>query len=42
MKEFTEQEHIDILADIIAMKSINDGEHEVALYIKDLLGQYGI
>lgn len=42
MKEFTEQEHIDILADIIAMKSVNDGEHEVALYIKDLLGQYGI
>ena len=42
MKTFTEQEHIDILADIIAMKSVNDGEHEVALYIKDLLGQYGI
>lgn len=42
MKEFTEQEHIDILADIIAMKSVNDGEHEVALYIKGLLGQYGI
>lgn len=42
MKTFTEQEHIDILADIIAMKSVNNGEHEVALYIKDLLGQYGI
>ncbi|WP_338472574.1 ArgE/DapE family deacylase [Niallia sp. XMNu-256] len=42
MKQFTEEEKIKILSDIIAMKSVNENEIEVANYLKDLFSQYGI
>ncbi|THE13781.1 ArgE/DapE family deacylase [Bacillus timonensis] len=42
MKHFTEEEKIQILADIIAIKSINENEIEVANYLKDLFAEYGI
>ncbi|GGP15546.1 ArgE/DapE family deacylase [Oceanobacillus neutriphilus] len=42
MKHFTEEEKIKILSDIIAMKSVNENEIEVANYIKDLFAAYGI
>lgn len=36
------EERIKILQDIIKIKSINGDEHEVAVYIKSLLSEYGI
>ncbi|GIO23047.1 ArgE/DapE family deacylase [Oceanobacillus sp. J11TS1] len=42
MKHFTEEEKIKILSDIIAIKSINENEIEVANYLKKLFDQYGI
>ena len=42
MKHFTEEEKIKILADLIAIKSVNENEIEVANYLKDLFAQYGI
>ncbi|MDR4890322.1 ArgE/DapE family deacylase [Fredinandcohnia sp. QZ13] len=42
MKLFTEEEKIKILSDIIAIKSINENEIEVANYLKDLFAEYGI
>lgn len=42
MKHFTEDEKIKILSDIIAIKSVNENEIEVANYIKDLFAEYGI
>lgn len=42
MKHFTEEEKIKILSDIIAIKSVNEYEIEVANYLKDLFSEYGI
>ena len=42
MKNFTEEEKIKILSDMIAIKSINANEIEVANYLKDLFAAYGI
>ncbi|KKK39920.1 succinyl-diaminopimelate desuccinylase [Mesobacillus campisalis] len=42
MKHFTEEEKIKILSDIIAIKSVNENEIEVANYLKDLFAEYGI
>ncbi|WP_080876097.1 ArgE/DapE family deacylase [Oceanobacillus timonensis] len=42
MKHFTEEEKMKILSDIIAIKSVNENEIEVANYIKDLFAAYGI
>ncbi|MFC2946977.1 ArgE/DapE family deacylase [Virgibacillus sediminis] len=42
MKHFSEEEKIAILSDIIAIKSINENEIEVANYLKDLFAEYGI
>ncbi|GGA60413.1 ArgE/DapE family deacylase [Ornithinibacillus halotolerans] len=42
MKQFTEEEKIKILSDLIAIKSVNENEIEVANYLKDLFAQYGI
>ncbi len=40
--KFTEEEKIEILADLIAIKSVNENEIEVANYLKDLFAQYDI
>lgn len=40
--KFTEEEKIEILTDLIAIKSVNENEIEVANYLKDLFAQYGI
>ena len=42
MKHFTEEEKIKILSDMIAIKTINENEIEVANYLKDLFAQYGM
>ncbi len=42
MKVFTEEEKIKRLADLIAIKSVNENEIEVANYLKDLFADYGI
>ena len=42
MKYFSEEEKIKILSDMIAIKSVNENEIEVANYLKDLFAQYGI
>lgn len=42
MKQFTEEEHVSILADLIAIASVNEGEHEVALYLQKLLAAHDI
>ena len=42
MMKFTEEEKIQYLADIIAMKSVNENEIEVAEYLKDLFSKYEI
>ena len=42
MKHFTNEEKIAILADLIAIKSVNDNEIEVAGYLKELFAEYGI
>ena len=42
MKHFTEEEKIKILSDLIAIKSVNENEIEVANYLKELFAQYGI
>ena len=42
MKRFTEEEKLQILADLIAIKSVNENEIEVANYLKDLFAEYGI
>ncbi len=42
MKRFTEKEKLQILADLIAIKSVNENEIEVANYLKDLFAEYGI
>lgn len=40
MKHFTKEEKIKILSDIIAIKSVNENEIEVANYLKDLFASY--
>lgn len=42
MKVFTQDEKIQMLADIIAIKSVNENEIEVANYLKELFSKYGI
>jgi succinyl-diaminopimelate desuccinylase len=42
MKTFTEEEKIKILADLIAIKSVNENEIEVANYLKVLFSKHGI
>ncbi|WP_373710687.1 ArgE/DapE family deacylase, partial [Jeotgalibaca porci] len=42
MKRFTEEEKLQILADLIAIKSVNENEIEVANFLKDLFAEYGI
>ncbi|WP_028274491.1 ArgE/DapE family deacylase [Atopococcus tabaci] len=42
MKRFTEAEKLQILADVIAIKSVNENEIEVANYLKELFAEYGI
>ena len=42
MKVFTEDEKMKLLADLIAIKSVNENEIEVANYLKELFSQYGI
>lgn len=42
MKEITESQALDILKDIIAIKSVNDKEKDVATYLQKLLAKYNI
>lgn len=42
MKHFSEEEKIKILSDVIAIKSVNENEIEVANYLKDLFSKYSI
>lgn len=42
MKQFTDEEKLNILSDLISMKSVNENEIEVANYLKNLFLDYGI
>lgn len=42
LKHFTEEEKIKILSDVIAIKSVNENEIQVAHYLKKLFTEYGI
>ena len=42
MKKFTDEEKVQILSDIIEMKTVNENEIEVANYLKELFEEYGI
>lgn len=42
LKHFTVEEKVKILSDIIAIKSINENEIEVANYLKDLFNETGL
>lgn len=42
MKQFTEEEKLKILTDVVAIKSVNENEIEVANYLKDLFAEYEI
>ncbi|WP_436854401.1 ArgE/DapE family deacylase [Staphylococcus caeli] len=42
MSKFTETEKVQILKDLVGIKSVNDNEIEVCNYLKDLLSQHGI
>ena len=43
MKEiFTDQEKVQVLADLVAIQSVNDNEMKVAVYLHDLFAKYGI
>jgi peptidase, argE/dapE family len=42
MSELTNEEKIKILSDIVAIKTVNDNEIEVAKYLKKLFDKYGI
>jgi len=42
MKHFTEKEKIQLLSDLIAIKSVNENEIEVANYLSDLFSKYDI
>lgn len=42
MKHFTEKEKIQILSDLIAIKSVNENEIEVANYLRELFADFDI
>jgi uncharacterized membrane protein YeiB len=42
MSVFTKEDHLQILKDIVEIKTVNDNEIEVAKYLKDLLEKHGI
>ena len=42
MSVFTKEDHLQILKDIVEIKTVNDNEIEVARYLKDLLEKHGI
>lgn len=42
MTIFTAEDHIKYLEEIIAIQSVNGGEHEVALYVQDLFKKHRI
>jgi len=42
MSKFTENEKVQILNDLVSIKSVNDNEIEVCNYLKDLLSKHGI
>lgn len=42
MKFFTEEQSLDVLKNLVAIKSDNDDELKVASYLKDLLAKYDI
>ncbi len=42
MKQFTDEEKLNILSDLISMKSVNENEIEVANYLKNLFLDYDI
>lgn len=42
MKFFTEEQSLDVLKDLVAIKSDNDNELKVSSYLKDLLAKYDI
>jgi Acetylornithine deacetylase/Succinyl-diaminopimelate desuccinylase and related deacylases len=42
MKFFTEEQSLDVLKNLVAIKSDNDNELKVASYLKDLLAKYDI
>jgi len=42
MSKFTESEKIQILEDLVTIKSVNDHEIQVCEYLNDLLSQHGI
>lgn len=42
MKFFTEEQSLDVLKDLVAIKSDNDNELKIASYLKDLLAKYDI
>lgn len=42
MKQFTEEEKVTFLSDLVAIDSVNENEIEVANYLKDLFAEYGI
>ncbi len=42
VRNFTEDEKVTILKDLIAIKSVNDNETEVAEYLTKLLEKYDI
>ncbi|EEW54666.1 ArgE/DapE family deacylase [Limosilactobacillus antri] len=39
---FTDQEKVQVLADLVAIQSVNDNEMKVAVYLHDLFAKYGI
>lgn len=42
MSVFSEKEKVDILSDVVKIKSENDNEKEICVYLKKLLSQYDI
>lgn len=42
MSKFTDSEKVQILEDLVTIKSVNDYEIQVCEYLKDLLSQHGI
>ena len=42
MSVFTKEDHLQILKDIVEIKTVNDNEIEVAKYLKDLLEKHDI
>lgn len=42
MKRFTEEEKLQMLSDLVAMRTVGENEIEVANYLKDLFAEYGI